>query len=226
MLDYRLEELKVRQANTKQLRESINSGKIDKFLKEKIYNFCERHDIEFDLIKYKLMTDDLFVLNFIKEPSKQTFHQTLATEFMKKIPNVSNFQLLPAGGKDALYVVNGMVVPGSLIASSTVNVKSIDFHWIYTNSIGQKIECYASHKYTYQGGGSQDHQFKELITFQGHARQHQGDKYFYAICDGRYYLLPYETSLSKIDYLNKNFSGNRCCALDINHIENHMQSTL
>jgi hypothetical protein len=172
------------------------------------------------------MTDDLFILNFIKEPSKQTFHQTLAMDFMQKIPNVFDFKLLPAGGKDALYVVKGMVVSGSQIASSTVNVKSIDFYWKYINPIGEKIECYASHKYTYQGGGSQDQQFKELMTFQENARHHQGNKYFYAICDGRYYQLPYENSLSKIDYLNKNVSGTRCFALNINDIEKHMLNNI
>lgn len=227
MLDYKSEELKRRQQNTKKLRDSLSNNKVDKSLHEKIVNFCEKHSLEYELIKYKIIHDDLFVLNFIKDPTKQSIHQELAAAYIKKIPGVSSFQTLPAGGKNALYVINGIVLPESMKKNSSSNVKSIDFEWIYTNHIGQKIKCYASHKYTHAEGGAQDNQYHDATSFLSNAMGHQGNDFFYAICDGDYYQrLQKGTSLKKIDYLNNSFVGPNCKAITVNDLESHMASTL
>lgn len=226
MLDYRLEELKQRKKNTEALRKQLESNKIDKWLKEKIENFCERHDLSFNLVKYKIIHDDLFVLNFIKEPSKQTLHQNLAKQFMLDMNCITDFHVLPASGKDSLFVINGIVMKEEQKKSSSVSVKSIDFEWKFKNDIGESIQCYASHKYTHQDGGAQTQQFTELMTFLENAQKHKQNLFFYAICDGRFYQSPYEGSLTKIEYLNKNYSGHRCHALTINDLESHMKATL
>lgn len=225
MLNYRDEEIKSRKENTKKLRQSL-SNNIPKWLEDKIQSFCEKFDFDYDLIKYKILNDDLFLLNFIKDPIKQSFHQNLAINYIKNLKNVSNFQYLPSGGNNALYVISGIIVSGQSLKTSTANVKSIDFSWDYLNKQKQTIKCYASHKYTFQAGGSQDHQFSELISFLDHSKQHNGSDFFYAICDGRYYQLPYNGCLTKIDYLNKNHKGNRSYSLDINQLENHMANIL
>lgn len=227
MLDYRMEELSRRQENTRKLRESLSENKIDKKLREKISSFCDRHSLEFELVKHKMLIDDLFILSFITEPSRQTLHQDLASKFMANISNIQNFKVLPSNGKDSLFVINGMVVSESQKKDTSVSVKSIDFQWVYTNKIGEEINCYASHKYTHQGGGAQDHQFKEIMTFLDNAKRYSGVScFFYAICDGQYYQYPYEGSLSRIEYLNKNYQGNRCCSLTINDIQQHMLNNL
>lgn len=227
MLNYRLEELKRREENTKKLRDSLSKNKIDKKLKEKIINFCDRHALEFELIKHKILIDDLFILNFITEPSRQTLHQDLASKFIKIIPNIKNFKVLPSNGKDSLFVINGIIVKEHQKKDTSINVKSIDFEWTYINKIGEEIPCYASHKYTHQSGGAQDHQFKEIMTFLENANKYSKKlNFFYAICDGKYYQNPYECSLTRIEYLNKNYQRNRCYSLTINDLEDHMLHNL
>ena len=223
MLDYIFEELKQRKLNTAALRKQLESTKIDNWLKEKIESFCERHDLSFNLVKYKIIHDDLFVLNFIKEPAKQTLHQNLAKKFMLNMDCISDFQVLPAAGKESIFVINGIIMKEEQKKNSSVSVKSIDFEWKFTNPIGEIVQCYASHKYTHQEGGAQTQQFTELMTFLENAQKHKQNLFFYAICDGRFYKAPYEGSLTRIDYLNKNYSGPRCHSLTINDIESYMK---
>lgn len=223
MLDYRAEELKLRQKNTRDLRNNLLKNKIDKSLRKKIESFCERHSLEYELIKYKILHDDLFVLNFIKDPAKQSIHQELAGSFIKKIQNVISFEELPAGGKNALYVINGIVVPEKMKKSSSAKVKSIDFRWKYLNSIGEEIQCYASHKYTHSDGGAQDNQYTDATSFLSNASSHKGNDFFYAICDGSYYQRSEPgTILSRVDFLNSSFKGPRCMAITVNELQNHM----
>lgn len=227
MLNYRAEELKRRQENTRDLRNNLIENKIDKSLREKIENFCERHSLEFDLVKYKLIHDDLFVLPFTKDPSKQSIHQELARDYIKNIPGVISFKSLPAGGKNSLYVINGMVVPDALKQNSSSNAKSIDFEWKYLNRIGEEVQCYASHKYTNAEGGAQDNQYHDITSYLSNAVEHKGNLYFYAICDGNYYQrFQKGVNSSRIDYLNSSFSGPRCKALTVDNLQNHMISFL
>ena len=226
MLDYRAEELRHRKRNTKLFREQLAANRLDKDLLEKIKSFCERHDLSVPLVKYKLLHDDLFCLYFIKDPGRQGIHQAIAAQFIENLTCIADFRILPASGKDSLYGINGMVVDEAQKKNSSEGVKSIDFEWIFPNPIGEKIKCYASHKYTHQDGGAQKQQFIEQMKFMEHAQRHKQNLFFYAICDGSYYRAPYENELNKIDYLNKNYGGPRCCALSIEKLEQHMKAHL
>ncbi len=226
MLDYRLEELKQRQKNITDLRNKLQNGKIDKKLLEKISKFAEKFGYEKELIIYKLIHDDLFLLFFIKDPAKQGFHQNLGANFIENIPNVFDFEVLPANNEKSLYVSGGTLLTYTQMKSSSALIKSIDFQWKYKNIAGQEIQCYASHKYTFEAGGAQDNQFKDISIFLEHAQKHRGNLYFYAICDGDYYKPPFGNYLSKIDYLNNHYSGPRCYALDVNQLEDHMLKNL
>ncbi|MBI1624940.1 hypothetical protein [Comamonas suwonensis] len=226
MLDYRAEELRHRKLNTKSFREKLAENRLDKALIEKINSFCERHDLSFNLVKYKILHDDLFCLYFIKDPGRQGIHQAIAAEFIKSISCIESFRVLPASGKDSLYGINGMVVSEAQKKNSSEGVKSIDFEWAFPNAIGEKIKCYASHKYTHQDGGAQRQQFIEQMKFMEHAQRHKQNLFFYAICDGSYYRSPYEDSLDKIDYLNKNYGGPRCRAISLEKLEQHIKSNL
>ena len=227
MVDYKLAEMMKRQENTRILRSNIASNKIDIKLKEKIDNFCDRRCIEYELVKYKILTDDLFILFFIKDPGKQSIHQKLASEYLEKVENVYEFSTLPANGKNALYVINGMVLTEEQANVSSSTVKSIDFEWKYLNQVGDIIQCYASHKYTNDEGGGQDNQYKDIISFLENSQKHKStNTFFYAICDGKYYQRATNGYMTRMEYLNNTYRGNRTIALTINDIEQHMLKNL
>ena len=77
-------------------------------------------------------------------PIKQVFHQKAASEYIKKLPTVKNFRLLPVHGKGAWYVgANGEIVKKEILPKNFSLTKSLDFSWKLSN-----YKCFASHKYT------------------------------------------------------------------------------
>jgi hypothetical protein len=227
MLDYSLHERKAIEENVCALRKDIEYGRVNPQLQKKLQSWADKYGFEPELIKNKVLTDDLFVLFFVVEPKRQTLHQTVACNYIRALPGVSEFQLLPSGGDDAKYVHGGLVVAGKEMNQNTSShTKSIDFQWVYTNFFGDRIDCFATHKFTKEGGGSQDNQFSDIQGFLKQAQSHSGKKFFFAICDGDYYRMPYKQSLTRVDYLNANYIGGRNRALTINQLESFMNETL
>ena len=163
MLDYVKEEKEELHKNISLIREEIEKG-IGPDLKEKIKRFALKYDLSEKLIKHKVQKDDLFVLCFIKEPNRQSFHQRLAVNFIKSIPNITDFELLPVGGPNALYIISGQLQHGANITTSQ-KPKSIDFLWKYATRGSGLVSFYAAHKYTKEGGGAQDNQFNDIKSF-------------------------------------------------------------
>lgn len=125
---------------------------------------------------------------FAKSPLKQSAHQKLASNFLRKELvrlGCVNFELLPNSGRGAKYVSSGIVLDG---VEKNGN-KSIDFEWHYSDS-AVAINFYASHKYTKEEGGAQDNQFEDLKSFvlstKGYKKCAEINV-FMAIADGLYY---------------------------------------
>ncbi len=230
MLDYIKEEKKELNKNISEIRDEIKN-KIGPDLKEKIKRFALKFGLSEKLIKYKVLNDDLFILCFIKEPNRQSFHQRLAADYINNIPNIINFKLLPAGGHNALYIISGQLQTGRNITTSR-KPKSIDFSWKFQTKQNGLIEFYATHKYTKEGGGGQDNQFNDIKLFLDNAQSYnRTDKFFIAICDGAYYnqssyTQNNKTYSNKIDYLETTYCGinKRTKALEINQLQAFLQS--
>ena len=139
--------------------------------------------------------------------------------FISSLPLIENFEQLPSGGNDALYVVNGKIVNGKDKDDQKTG-KSIDFKWEYTFN-GKTLTFYATHKYTKSAGGSQDNQYKDVQEFHTESRNCINENILLlSITDGPYYLLK-ETSvkkqnLTKLDYLSKQYKGFRNLATTTN----------
>lgn len=200
--------------NNKDNNKILNAVKKEyKDLVFKIKKFSEKWNVEINEVKNNLFCNDLFLLTFVKDPGKQTFHQHFAAEWIKKIEFIDNFQELSSGGQNALYVVNGEIVSGKQKHNQKTG-KSIDFVWEYIFN-DKKMLFYSTNKYTKTSGGSQDNQYKDVQEFHTEAKQSIDENiYFLSITDGPYYLLK-ETSLkdlnkTKLDYLNTGrFKGDR-----------------
>lgn len=167
------------QKNIEEVRQDVLSG--DKKMMVKIQNHAEKYDLPVEFVKHKILFDNIYANVFAKDPGRQTIHQTLAAEYIKSIPGVEDFEILPASGPDALYVVNGVVGHENEVDKTIA--KSIDFHWKYDG-----IEFFASHKYTKDEGGAQDNQYHDLLIFVRNAAMSSDvGKRFLAIADGPYY---------------------------------------
>lgn len=155
-----------------------------KSMEIKILNFAEKFGYKFNEIEDKIKNDEIFRCFFAKDPSKQNLYQKLATIFIKNLKIVKEFEVLPSGGKNALYLINGKMFNGETLENRTKDIKSIDFKWKVKDWI-----FYASHKYTKDTGGAQDNQYRDVQDFLKHTRDSNYEKtIFIAICDGNYYL--------------------------------------
>ena len=145
------------------------------------YNWRFGHKVK--AIKDKIKDDPMFAAHFAKDPKKQSMHEKIAEGYLRELIAVSGFVALPKSGNKAKYVTSdGEIRLGKDFTGSKPS-KSLDFEW---QSHG--LTCYASHKYTREGGGSQDNQYREqkklLINFLGCEDK---DVVLFAICDGAYY---------------------------------------
>ena len=152
----------------------------DDSLLRKIETYIWRFGYPLKVVRKKILKDKMFAALFSKEPRRQGFHEKIAADWLKEEEGISGFEILPKSGKNAFYIdSDGEIRKGMKNPSS----KSLDFHW---TSGG--IEFFAAHKYTKEGGGNQDSQFKEmkdlLSNFQKSA---EIDNVLVVIVDGPYY---------------------------------------
>lgn len=186
----------------------------------KIANWANRFDYSFDVIKQKILDDEIFRCVFIKDPIKQNICQKLAAKYITSLDFVENFQSLPAGGKKALYLVNGKLFSGKELGRRAKDTKSIDFSW----KIGERT-FYATHKYTGISGGSQDNQYNDVQTFLKNARDCNDENViFLAICDGDYYLKKDSSTgdATKIKRLQRLTDRQTAFVVNINNIKSFL----
>lgn len=197
-IDYQSEYKKQLQKNISLVRSEINNP--DFVLK--ITNHAEKYGREYDEVKSKIMTDDMYAEFFAKDPAKQNIYEKLAADYISKIDGVENFRNLPNSAK--MFVVEGKVTSERLN-----DVKSIDFQF----KIGDK-SFYTSHKYikaTY--GGAQDNQYNDIRNFLRNCdKVATGNDYYIAICDGPYFD-------TKIQVLNDDFGSSNVLAMTIDELE-------
>jgi len=170
-------------------------------MKLKIQNWADRFNYPFDIIVEKIKNDPIFSCVFAIDPGRQNLYQKCAANYIKKLPNVNNFETLPQDGNKAKYLIEGKLFSGKDLNNASKNTKSIDFTW----KVGS-YSFYASHKYTKDSGGSQDNQYIDIQNFLKQARDNNyGKCVFLAICDGKYYLKKdsQTNSETKIERLKK-----------------------
>lgn len=203
--------------NIKQLRKQIDSKQTE----TKIYNWAKKFKLKPSKIRQKIINDDIFALHYIIEPARQNFYEKLAADYIKKIPNVSNFKNLPNSGASALVVQSGSIFSKKKAQSNAS--KTIDFEW---DTYGYK--CYASHKYTKDEGGAQDNQYNDLRNFMENSRQNNDDDIrFFAICDGAYYQHKDSNGDTKIKILNRDFyKPDKLIALPIDNLFEHLKTEI
>ncbi len=157
----------------------------DAGMMKKIGTYCARFGYETRRVVAKISGDEMFAAHFAKAPGRQGVHERIAADYLQKIALVKNFKILPKGGKDALFIDarGALRKRGDKSGTSAQDSKSLDFYWETAGFF-----CYASHKYTKESGGAQDHQFRDQKRFLENFRKHGEPRAAcFAICDGAYY---------------------------------------
>lgn len=214
--DYEWAVSKAYKENIEDLRKNIHRAdylkKIESFSKK--FNYSMKDVIE------KIKEDEMYAVHFVKDPLKQSIHEKTAANFISNNNDVQNFVKLPGSGANSLFLHDSKIISKKEHDDLKLTSKSIDFYWeVKVNSTVMKF--YASHKYTNEGGGNQDHQFHELQRFmESSSEVKQEHTYFLALCDGDFYQEPFRKGVngSRLDYL-KDFSKGRNVAISLNELD-------
>lgn len=195
-----------RQAYFKNLK-SFLSNPFDNESLKRMQSYSKKHFIPLDKVMNKVREDEIFARNFVKDPIRQSIHENEAAKFIKKNPNIKKFKKLPISGANSLFLHEGSIISKKEKDFLNLSLKSIDFYWEINDSSGQTFKFYASHKYTNEEGGAQDHQYTEQRKFLENANNSKmGDNVFFvALCEGNYYRKPNKKeNKSRIDLMNEN----------------------
>ena len=165
----------------------------DPDLLKKIDTYVKRFDYTHEQVRGKIDIDPMFAASFAKEARRTGFHEETAAQWLKAFPSVQDFTTLPKSGANALYVTgDGEVRRGSEIQGRPS--KSLDFRWRTGTTT-----CYAMHKYTREGGGTQDNQYREMRELlQQFLRCPDESCILIVIVDGPYYTEARMATLRRI----------------------------
>lgn len=174
--------------------ETVQREGLTPAIARKLESFAERFGLAYELVRHKFLTDDLFAYTFGTAPGRQTLHETLARDYLARLPLFHGFAKPPAAGAESLLITpQGTVATKRSLGSGAATSRSIDFTWRLDvrpeGGITQTLMAYASHKYTAGQGGAQDKQRAELEAFLLNASYQRlsGDTVFFAIADGDHY---------------------------------------
>ena len=116
-------------------------------LLKRIATFVRRFGFHVHEVRQKILSDPMFRAHFAIEPRRQGFHEKIASKWIRSLPDISDFRVLPKSGRNAFYITSDGEVRQGLRKPPS---KSLDFTW---QADGRQF--YAAHKYTLEGGGNQ-----------------------------------------------------------------------
>ena len=155
--DYESMEREEWKQNAQQVKQGLANN--DPRLAKRIATYIDRFGYDESTVRKKIRDDPMFAAHFAKEPRRTSLHQKAAAKWLDMLPSVTQFRSLPPSGKKALYITSDGEIQSGEILKHGKPSKSLDFMWL-TGS----IICYAMHKYTKEGGGNQDSQYKEMLA--------------------------------------------------------------
>ena len=177
------------ETNICQAREALKSR--ESWILDKIFSAAERYDMDAEAILREAQIGEYATATLAVDPKRQKFHENFALEWIRKIHGVSTVR---KPEQERLFLrETGMIVSANQYAQQggkrPSNTKNIDFTWQFRG-----VQFLATHKYTKESGGSQDHQYEELERFVINGRDFSGQyegkgTFLLALADGPYYFL-------------------------------------
>ena len=193
--DYEKRERLMWRKNAEDVSKRLDEG--DEYLSKRIRLFVSRFGYDVEVVQEKIRTDRMFAAHFAKEPRRQNIHESAAGEWLRAQKDVvQSFEKLPTSGKNAFYITGD----GELRQDGrTRPSKSLDFRW---KSNGFTV--FAAHKYTKEGGGTQDNAFREVRSLIEHFQKGAADDdiILLVIVDGPYYTKARMSDLKRFEREN------------------------
>lgn len=128
---------------------------------------------------HQALTSSFIIWNALIVPSvhRQSYQEAALLEYLQDRHPSWHMRILPKGGKSALFVQDGKIVPKGQVAISNLT-KSLDLQ------LGEDI--FVVHKHTRCRGGAQDNQFNDALAYLSQCRK--GQDFTLVLClDGDYY---------------------------------------
>lgn len=177
--DYEAIESKMWKENAEAVPGELEEG--SSRLGKRVQTFMGRFDFTREQVEGKIANDPMFAAHFAKEPRRQGIHEAVAADWIEELEEVTEFVVLPKGGENAVYITrDGNIHRGQLPNRPG---KSLDFRW----KTGGKT-CYAAHKYTKEGGGTQDLTHLEMVELMKRFQSCNDQNIeLFVIVDGPYY---------------------------------------
>jgi hypothetical protein len=154
----------------------IRRGIIGPDTLKKILKYAKKWDINPVKVRYKILNDDLFAFQFIKDPSRQNIYRNIAADMIAERLKVNGLRVLPLTGNSTLNIELG-----AFYTQKTETTSRLDIVWEINGDI-----FYAKHAYARGFGGSQHNQYQKMRQF---VRNCSGNEevLFFALCDGDFY---------------------------------------
>ena len=164
---------------------------------------------EHDVMKIALENEVAYSAIVGKNPGRMDYYEDALVEFLSKQPEVARAVKLPKSGPKAKHIWRGEVFTGG---GKRGDVKSLDIEVEFKN--GQTL--YVVHKFTQEGGGAQDNQYREAKGALAQARLPSGKTKvnLAAVLDGDYYSKPSAKGLSKLEATKLEHTDAVVCTYD------------
>lgn len=192
---------------------------------KRMQNYAKKSLLNLNDVILKVKEDDMFARFFVKDPIKQSIHENEAARFIMGNDKIINFEKLPASGKNSLFLHKGKIISKFERDSLNLSLKSLDFYWEVEVKNGENLKFYASHKYTNEEGGAQDHQFIEQRKFLNNAKDSlMGENVFFlALCEGDFYRkLNKKDSLHRVDFMNIHDVSQQSASLFLSDLDEYI----
>lgn len=146
------------------------------------------------------------ILHHTKSPMRQNVFETAFLEYaVSTLPDLE-VSSLPNRGPSAIYPLNGKIVRARDAPAGVFLAKSFDFR--VRGSLG---EILIATKHTEDEGGSQDNQFRDLVTIAEQSIGMSGHTAILLIADGSFYdrAVSDNDHRSRVNFLRNMVSGER-----------------
>lgn len=217
-----------RQAYFKNLKAFLKNPFDNESLK-RMQSYSKKHFIPIDKVMSKVKEDEIFARNFVKDPVRQSIHENEAAKFIKRNEHIKKFKKLPVSGANSLFLHEGKIITKKEKDLLNLPLKSVDFYWEIVDKSGETFHFYASHKYTNEEGGAQDHQYTEQRKFLENANNSKmgNNVFFIALCEGNYYRKPNKKeNKSRIDLMNENDISKQSIAIPLCDLDDYIENKI
>lgn len=153
----------------------------DPRMRAKMAHWAGQYGYSLAAVRQKIAGDAMVACLFDPHPPGHSLHSQMAAQHIAAIPGVERFARLPGGGRDAVYVQSGALIPGH--RADRKGARPLDFGW--TDGAAR---YYAVHSHGKAATSTQDADMASICELLAEARGLAADDgIVVALCDGPYY---------------------------------------